>query len=122
MRILKVLAIALCLTMAIPVSFAQKGSKKAKNTKSAKATTGDVAAGKDLFEAKCSVCHNADSTEKKIGPGLKGVKDGKLPSGKPATHDVIMDVLNTGGGAMPPYKDMLTNEEKENVIAYVMTL
>ena len=78
--------------------------------------------GKDLFEAKCIVCHNPDSKDKKIGPGLQGVKDGKLPSGKNATHDVILEVVNAGGGGMPAYKELLTDEEKEDVIAYVLTL
>jgi cytochrome c len=120
MKILKILMVALCLSLTVPASFAQK-AKKTKTVKAGKAS-GDVAAGKDIFEAKCAVCHNADSAEKKIGPGLKGVKDGKLPSGKPATHDVMLEQLNTGGGAMPPYKDLLTDDEKNNVIAYVMTL
>ena len=33
---------------------------------------GDAAKGKEVFE-QCGVCHNADSTEKKMGPGLKGL-------------------------------------------------
>lgn len=121
MKTLKILMVALCLSLIVPTSFAQQKTKKTKTAKATKAS-GDVAAGKDLFEGKCSVCHNADSTEKKIGPGLKGVKDGKLPSGKDATHDGMLEQLNTGGGAMPPYKDLLTDEEKNNVIAYVLTL
>ena len=33
---------------------------------------GDAANGKVVFE-QCAVCHNADSDEKKMGPGLKGL-------------------------------------------------
>ena len=33
---------------------------------------GDPEKGKETFQ-QCSVCHNADSTEKKMGPGLKGL-------------------------------------------------
>ena len=83
---------------------------------------GDAAAGKTLFEAKCAVCHNADSKDKKIGPGLAGIKDGKLPSGKDATHDNILANLNKGGNGMPAFEKLLTDEEKENLIAYIMTL
>ena len=75
-----------------------------------------------MFETKCSICHNADSTEKKIGPGLKGIKDGKLPSGKDATHENVLDNINNGGGGMPAFEKLLTDEEKANVIAYVLTL
>jgi cytochrome c len=118
---MKIQMVALSVAMCLAVSglFAQKGSKKAKK-ETAKA--GDVAKGKELFEAKCIVCHNPDSNEKKIGPGLKGVKDGKLPSGKPATHDVILEIVNAGGGGMPAYKELLTDEEKNDVIAYCLTL
>ena len=43
----------------------------------------DAAKGKANFEANCSVCHNADSTERKMGPGLKGLfKHDKLANGK----------------------------------------
>ncbi len=83
---------------------------------------GDAEKGKELFETKCFVCHNADSKEKKIGPGLQGVKDGKLPSGKDTTHDNILDNLNKGGGGMPAFEKLITDEEKEDVIAYVLTL
>ena len=83
---------------------------------------GDAEEGKEVFETKCSICHNADSTEKKIGPGLKGIKDGKLPSGKDATHENLLQNINEGGGGMPAFEKLLTDEEKANVIAYVLTL
>jgi mono/diheme cytochrome c family protein len=88
----------------------------------AKKASGDAGAGKDVFEARCWDCHNPDSKEKKVGPGLQGVKDGKLPSGKESTHDNILENINKGKGDMPPFKDLLTDQEKEDVIAYVMTL
>jgi mono/diheme cytochrome c family protein len=84
---------------------------------------GDAAKGKDVFE-QCSVCHNADSTERKMGPGLKGLfKKGKLDSnGKPANDANVIEKINEGGNGMPAYKDMLTDDEKANLIAYLKTL
>ena len=120
MKAFKIAALALALSLAATVSLAEKKPKGKKAE--AKAPAGDVAKGKDLFESKCMVCHNPDNNEKKIGPGLKGVKDGKLPSGKNATYEVILEIVNTGGGGMPAYKELLTEEEKNDVIAYVMTL
>ena len=87
-----------------------------------RAADGNAADGKELFETKCSVCHNADSKEKKIGPGLQGVKDGKLPSGKDTTHDNVMDNLNKGGGGMPAFEKLLADQEKADVVTYVLTL
>jgi mono/diheme cytochrome c family protein len=88
----------------------------------AQAGKGDPAAGKDVFKAKCAECHNADSKEAKVGPGFQGVKDGKLPSGAKATREVILDLVNNGQDAMPPFKDTLTERQREDVTAYVMTL
>ena len=88
----------------------------------AQADKGNPAAGKDLFKAKCAECHNADSKEVKEAPGLQGLKDGKLPSGRNATHDVILDLVNKGQDAMPAFKDILTDQQREDVTAYVMTL
>ena len=89
---------------------------------SLRAAGGNAENGKELFETKCSVCHNADSKEKKIGPGLQGIKDGKLPSGKDATPENVMENLNKGGGGMPAFEKLLTDEEKADVVAYVLTL
>ncbi len=83
---------------------------------------GDPDAGKSVFKVKCAECHFADSKEVKEGPGLQGIKDGKLPSGTKATHDAILDLVNNGRDAMPGFKDTLTDRQKEDVVAYVMTL
>src|SRR5579871_484681 len=83
---------------------------------------GSAAKGKEVFD-QCSVCHNADSDEKKIGPGLKGLfKKDKLASGKPANEANIRTQINEGGNGMPAYKDILSDQEKEDLIAYLKTL
>ena len=86
------------------------------------AKPGDAAKGKDVFE-QCAVCHNADSTQKKMGPGLKGLfKKAKLGSGKAVTEANVRAVINAGGNGMPSYADMLSDDEKNDVIAYLKTL
>jgi cytochrome c2 len=83
---------------------------------------GDAAKGKDTFE-QCSGCHNADSTEKKMGPGLKGLftKD-KLASGEKPTYENVLKQVNEGGNGMPGYKDLLSDQEKKDLMAYLQTL
>ena len=56
----------------------------------------DPAAGKAVFEARCEMCHEAESDESKTGPGLKGVKNGKLPSGMKATRENILELVDDG--------------------------
>jgi len=86
------------------------------------AQKGDPAKGKEVFE-QCAVCHNADSEEKKMGPGLKGLfKREKMVNGKKPTESNVLEKINEGGNGMPPYKDMLSDQEKADLIAYLKTL
>ena len=85
-------------------------------------TKGDVAKGKETFE-QCGACHETESDEKKMGPSLKGVfKRAKLNNGKKPTDATVLEVINKGGNGMPPYEELLSAEEKNNVIAYLKTL
>src|ERR1700738_1982585 len=80
---------------------------------------GNAAKGKEVFD-QCSVCHNVDSDEKKIGPSLKGLfKHDKLKNGKKVTDANVLAVINAGGGGMPSYSDTLSDQEKADVIAYL---
>lgn len=83
---------------------------------------GDAAKGKAVFE-QCAVCHNSDSDEKKMGPGLKGLfKKDKLANGKKPTDATIRERIDEGGLGMPAYKDMLSDGEKDDLLAYLKTL
>jgi cytochrome c len=86
------------------------------------AAKGDAAKGKEVF-TQCAVCHNADSTEQKMGPGLKGLfQRDKLVNGKKVTDATVREKIEQGGNGMPPYKDLLSDQEKDDVIAYLKTL
>jgi cytochrome c len=91
-------------------------------SKPAKSKTGDAAKGKAVFE-QCTACHNATSVDKKVGPGLKGLFGrAKLNSGKPVTEETVTARVNTGGEGMPPYKDLLSDKERADLLAYLKTL
>ena len=90
--------------------------------KDKKAKAGDPEKGKEVFQ-QCSVCHNADSEEKKMGPGLKGIfKKDKMNNGKKPTEANIRSRIDEGGSGMPAYKDMLSDQEKDDLVAYLKTL
>ncbi len=83
----------------------------------------DPAKGKSTFDDNCSVCHNSDSTERKMGPGLKGLfKHEKLSNGKAVNEANVTDVINGGGNGMPPFSDALSKTEKDDVIAFLKSL
>jgi mono/diheme cytochrome c family protein len=77
---------------------------------------GDPVAGKAVFNsAGCVSCHtlaDAGSTGT-VGPHLDAVK--------PA-YDKVVAQVTTGGGAMPPFKDTLTEQQIQDVAAYVSSV
>ena len=83
---------------------------------------GDPDKGKETFQ-QCAVCHNADSTEKKMGPGLKGLfTREKMNNGKKPTEANVRTKIDEGGNGMPAYKEMLSDDEKDDLVAYLKTL
>jgi len=84
---------------------------------------GDAATGTEVFEQQCSVCHNADSEEKKMGPGLKGLfKKDKMNNGKKPTVENVTQAVKEGGNGMPAYGEILSKEEIDHVVAFLQTL
>ncbi len=82
-----------------------------------------IARGKELYEEKCTFCHDPFSNTTLTGPGHKGIlKNPLLPvSKKKATPENIAHQLRS------PFKDMpsfayLSDEEVQSIIAYLNTL
>jgi cytochrome c6 len=78
---------------------------------------GDATAGKEVFlgSAACGSCHTlADAgTSGSIGPNL----DESQPDA-----ELVVDRVTNGAGAMPSFADQLSEEEINNVAAYVSSV
>lgn len=75
----------------------------------------DEAAARDAYEkGTCASCHGGN-LEGSAGPSLEKV-------GAKLSKDEIIDIINNGRGAMPPMKDNLSDEEKENLAAWLSSL
>jgi mono/diheme cytochrome c family protein len=75
---------------------------------------GDAAAGADVFaEAGCGGCHvlEAAGSSGSVGPNL----DDSQPS-----FDLAVDRVTNGSGAMPSFSGQLSEEDIQNVAAYVV--
>ncbi|MCX8031299.1 MAG: cytochrome c [Thermodesulfovibrionales bacterium] len=83
----------------------------------------NILRGKDLFTNKCSFCHDANSKNYSIGPGLKGLmKEKHLPvSKKPVTAENIITQLKTPLKDMPSFS-YLSEEELKDLISYLNTI
>lgn len=83
----------------------------------------DATHGKEIFTSKCAMCHNADSTEAKIGPGLKGLyARGTMADGTKVTDETVTARIVNGKVPMPPYKDVLSAAEIKQLVEYLKTL
>jgi mono/diheme cytochrome c family protein len=82
-------------------------------TQPAPQVQGDPAAGKAVFtSAGCTACHTlaAANSTGNVGPNLDELKP---------PYDKIVTQVENGGGAMPPFKGQLSDEEIHNVAAFV---
>jgi mono/diheme cytochrome c family protein len=81
---------------------------------------GAIKRGRGIFDQNCSVCHNTDSNEKKIGPSLKGLfKRESMQNGNKPTEKNVLSLINDGATPMPSFHDILSDTEKEDLMAYL---
>jgi mono/diheme cytochrome c family protein len=85
--------------------------------------TTQQASGRRIFERDCAACHNAYSSSGSKGPSLKGLyKRQFLPSGLPANDRFVEQTIVSGRGMMPALGDPITEEQLDNLVAYLHTL
>ncbi len=92
------------------------GSETAPSTTTTAPATGDATAGKQVFEtAGCTSCHTlADA-------GATGTVGPNLDQAKPPASLVVMRVTN-GKGVMPSFKGQLSEQQIQDVAAYVSSV
>jgi cytochrome c551 len=78
----------------------------------ASAPGGDPESGAVVFSENCSTCHGATGHGGNGGPDLRTMPLAQSEEG------AIQQVTN-GGGGMPPFSGVLSEEEIENVASYV---
>jgi cytochrome c len=120
----KVFSISCLLLLCLSLVMAQAGDKSKKSpSKAKKASAANVKEGQTLFKEKCAVCHYADKTEKRIGPGLKGVfKRAKLFDDRKGNEANIRELILNGGGKMVGFEDQLEPKQLDALVAYLKTL
>lgn len=81
-------------------------------------------AGRKIYDNYCDRCHEPYSTRGKKGPGLKGVFKNKYLaiSGLPANDERVSDIIRLGRKEMPGYSQTLSQQDLDNLLAYMHTL
>lgn len=78
-------------------------------------TKADEQAGAVLYRDKgCAQCHGADLAGNKKGPGLADLSDNK-----DWPPERITKQIKDGGQKMPPFGESLTDQEIEQIVAYL---
>jgi cytochrome c2 len=81
-------------------------------------------AGRKVYDDYCDRCHEPYSTRGKKGPSLKGIyKKPFFPaSGMPSNDDRMTDVIRFGREKMPGFGPVLSQQQINDLIAYLHTL
>ena len=87
------------------------------------ALTPQEAAGRQVFVNQCSACHYADTDKGMNGPGLEGLfRKPYLTSGMAANDTRVRAVILHGWAMMPPMGNTMSDQEFEELMAYLHTL
>src|SRR5579875_3316372 len=77
------------------------------------ASTADRDAGAQIFKDKgCEHCHGVDGAGTERGPALRTV-------GKQMHRDQIAEQIRQGGKQMPPFGDVLSEDEMRKLVDYL---
>jgi mono/diheme cytochrome c family protein len=82
------------------------------------------AAGRRVFDQNCDRCHEAYSSREKKSESLKGLfKRQFLPkSGLPVNDQQVSDIIRYGRNMMPGFGRVLSQQETDDLLAYLHTL
>lgn len=74
---------------------------------------GQAASGAQLFSDNCETCHGPNGAGGHVGPNLQT---------SPVAENLaqVKAQVNNGGGGMPPFSDVLSDEEIDVVADYVV--
>ena len=79
--------------------------------------------GRRVFERDCAACHSAYSSSGSKGPSLKHLFQKQfLPSGLPANDRFVEQTIVGGRNMMPPMGEAISQQELDDLMAYLHTL
>ncbi len=81
------------------------------------------AAGRRVYDTRCADCHFAYSKSNLKGPSLNGLfKKPFMKNGMPANDDRVSDIILLGRAKMPAFQNKLTQQQLNDLMAYLHTL
>jgi mono/diheme cytochrome c family protein len=85
--------------------------------------TPQQAQGRRVYDTRCAECHYAYSKRNLRGPSLSGLfKRPNMKNGIPANDDRVSDIILIGRPKMPSFQNKLTQQQFDDLMAYLHTL
>jgi mono/diheme cytochrome c family protein len=78
-------------------------------------------AGETLFKSNCATCHSQNGSPTAVGKSLNAPDLGSAPV-QNQTKIQLEQIISSGKGNMPAFKDKLSQAEIDSLVAYVHTL
>jgi len=79
--------------------------------------------GRRVYDARCAECHYAYSKRNLRGPSLSGLfKKQFMSNGMPANNERVADIILLGRAKMPAFQQKLTQQQLDDLLAYLHTL
>jgi mono/diheme cytochrome c family protein len=115
-RVLVIVAVALIMCSGCDVQRRKSDAELGLNTQQA--------AGRRLYDQYCDRCHEPYSSRDKKARSLQGVfKKQFLPeSGMPANDERVGEIIVTGRNMMPAFGQAVSQQQVQDLLAYLHTL
>ncbi|HKV03720.1 MAG TPA: cytochrome c [Candidatus Acidoferrales bacterium] len=114
------LALAAAVLTALLAGCAEDSSQK---TDAELGLNAQQATGRHLYQQACAPCHDAHSVPGQNGPSLKRLfKKQFLPSGLPVNERFVLQTILNGRGMMPAAGRALSQQQLDDLLAYLRTL
>lgn len=115
-RVLVIVAVALIMCSGCDVQRRKSDAELGLNTQQA--------AGRRLYDQYCDRCHEPYSSRDKKARSLQGVfKKQFLPeSGMPANDERVGEIIVTGRNMMPAFGQAMSQQQVQDLLAYLHTL
>ena len=85
--------------------------------------TPQQAQGRRVYDARCAECHYAYSKRDLRGPSMHGLFQKQfMSSGIPANYDRVTDIILLGRAKMPGFQQKITQQQLQDLMAYLHTL
>jgi mono/diheme cytochrome c family protein len=114
---------SLCLAASVAIVLASCTAERRKSDAEL-GLNAQQASGRRVYDNYCARCHEPYSSRDKQGPSLQAVFKGQYlaVSGLPANDERVGEIIRYGRGKMQGFSQALTQQQVDDLLAYLKTL